>query len=47
MSINSCAHENLVLMQNYESLTKGYEGKIKIVITMFQRGKRLNKEMRY
>ena len=47
MSINSFAYENWTLMQNYESLTKGYEGKIKIVITMFQRGKRLNKEMRY
>ena len=47
MSINSCTHENWTLMQNYESLTKGYEGKRKIVITMFQRGKRWNKEMRH
>lgn len=47
MSINSCTHENWTLMQNYESLTKGYEGKRKNVITMFKRGKRWNKEMRH
>ena len=27
MNINSCTHENWTLKQNYESLTKGYEGK--------------------
>ena len=47
MSINSCTHENWTLKQIYESLTKGYEGKRKIVTLMFQRGKRWNKEMRH
>ena len=47
MSINSCIHENWILKQIYESLTKGYEGKRKIVTLMFQRGKRWNKEMRH
>lgn len=38
MSINSCTHDNWTLKQIYESLTKGYEGKRKIVTLMFQCG---------
>ena len=42
--MNYCTHEPWTLKQIYESLSKGYDGKKKIVIPMFQRGKRWNKE---
>lgn len=41
--MNYCTHEPWTLKQIYESLSKGYDGKKKIVIPMFQRGKRWNK----
>ena len=47
MSINSSTNDNWTLKQIYESLTKGYDEKRKIVTVMFQRGKRWNKEMRH